>query len=192
MRPETQLRQLAANDDPALARVRAAIRLLAGVTAISLVAAGLFLYLQIANAADFDGRVVRVHDGDTLTVLVDRTQIRVRLVDIDAPELHQAFGRRSRESLASMCAGQVAHVAEQGTDRYRRTLGRITCGPFEANAEQVRRGMAWVYVRYAPKHSSLYGLQSEARMERRGLWADPQPVPPWEWRKAQHRRGHPR
>ena len=64
--------------------------------------------------ADFDGRVVHIHDGDTLTVLVDRAQIRVRLVDIDAPELHQAFGRRSRDSLAGMCAGQSAHVAEQG------------------------------------------------------------------------------
>lgn len=76
--------------------------------------------------ADFDGRVVKVHDGDTLTVLVDRTQVRVRLVDIDAPELHQAFGRRSRESLASMCAGQAAHVTEKGQDRFGRALGYVT------------------------------------------------------------------
>src|SRR4051812_35759100 len=100
-----------------------------------------------ATWADFDGHVVNVHDGDTLTVLLNRTQVRVRLVDIDAPELGQAFGKRSRESLAGMCAGQVAHVAERGKDRYRRILGHVTCGAYAANAEQIRRGMAWVFVR---------------------------------------------
>ncbi len=138
-----------------------------------------------AAHADFTGRVVNVHDGDTLTVLVDRTQIRVRLVDIDAPELHQAFGRRSRQSLASMCAGQPAHVAEQGKDRYRRVLGHVSCGPFEANTEQVRRGFAWVFVRYVRKNSPLFELQSQAKLERRGLWTEPGAVPPWEWRAAQ-------
>jgi endonuclease YncB( thermonuclease family) len=66
--------------------------------------------------ADFTGRVVRVHDGDTLTVLVARNQIRVRLVDIDAPELGQAFGRNSRQSLAGMCAGKTADVEDTGRD----------------------------------------------------------------------------
>src|SRR2546426_11259889 len=86
--------------------------------------------------ADSSGRVVNVHDGDTLTVLVERTQVRVRLVDIDAPELKQAFGKRSRQSLADICAGKVADVAERGKDRYRRTLGRVTCAGTDANAEQ--------------------------------------------------------
>ena len=120
-------------------------------------------------------------------MLVDRTQVRVRLVDIDAPELHQAFGRRSRESLASMCAGQSAHVAEQGKDRYRRVLGRVSCGSYEANGEQVRRGFAWVFVRYAPKGSPLYAMETQARAQRVGLWADSRPVPPWQWRAAQRR-----
>jgi endonuclease YncB( thermonuclease family) len=94
--------------------------------------------------------VVRVHDGDTLTVLVDRTQVRVRLVDIDAPELKQAFGRRSKESLAEICAAKQAHVDDRGKDCYRRTLGGVTCAGVDANSEQVRRGMAWVYARYVP------------------------------------------
>ena len=89
-------------------------------------------------AGDFSGRVVRVHDGDTLTVLVDRTQYRVRLTEMDAPELGQAFGKR---------AGKEARVDDRGKDRYGRTLGRFTCGGVDANSEQVRRGMAWVYVR---------------------------------------------
>jgi endonuclease YncB( thermonuclease family) len=138
--------------------------------------------VAVPAKADFDGRVVRVHDGDTLTVFVDRTQYRVRLVDIDAPELGQAFGKRSMHSLAGMCAGQPAHVIEKGKDRYRRILGRVTCGPYEANMEQVRRGMAWVFVRYAPKSSELYDLQAQARLDRRGLWVERGAVAPWEWR----------
>jgi endonuclease YncB( thermonuclease family) len=81
-----------------------------------------------------------------------------------------------------MCAGQVAQVDNRGKDRYGRTLGRVTCASVDANAEQVRRGMAWVYVRYAPKNSPLYQFEGAARTQRVGLWAEPAPVPPWEWR----------
>lgn len=71
------------------------------------------------------------------------------------------------------------------SDRYGRTLGRVNCPGYpDAGAKQVRRGMAWVYEQYAPKESPLYDLQAQAQREHRGLWADPQPVPPWEWRRA--------
>src|SRR3977135_2659384 len=108
-----------------------------------------FAFLTGPAAADFTGRVVSVHDGDTLTVLVEQHQIRVGLVDIDAPELGQAFGQRPRHSFARICAGATARVTERGHDRYGRTLGRVTCGVVDANAEQVRRGMAWVFVHHA-------------------------------------------
>jgi endonuclease YncB( thermonuclease family) len=136
------------------------------------------------SARELAGRVVSIQDGDTLTVLVSRRQIKVRLADIDAPERKQPFGTRSRQSLADLCAGKDARIAEQGRDRYGRTLGRVTCASVDANAEQVRRGMAWVYERYAPKGSPLYVVQTEARAARRGLWQDARPVPPWEWRRA--------
>lgn len=132
--------------------------------------------------ADFVGRVVKVGDGDTVTVLVDRKEIKVRLDAIDAPELKQAFGKHSRESLAELCAARTARVVEKGRDRYGRTVGAIQCDGVDANAEQVRRGMAWVFERYAPRSSPLYGLQGEARGSRRGLWVDPAPVAPWDWR----------
>lgn len=138
--------------------------------------------------ADFAGRVINVADGDTLTVLVAKSQVKVRLDSIDAPESKQAFGTRSRQSLAELCAGKAASVADLGKDRYGRTIGRVTCAGTDANAEQVRRGMAWVFVRYAPKASPLYALESEAMATRRGLWADPHAVAPWEWRAAQKRR----
>jgi endonuclease YncB( thermonuclease family) len=152
------------------------------------IAVALVATAHVARPAEIVGKVVRVHDGDTLTLLVDHRQIRVRLVEIDAPELGQAFGRRSRDSLAGMCAGTTATITEHGRDRYGRALGRVTCAGIDSNAEQVRRGLAWVYVRYAPKNTSLYAIQSEARLEHRGLWVDAKPVAPWEWRQRERRK----
>jgi endonuclease YncB( thermonuclease family) len=132
----------------------------------------LFVVLALAPCialADFTGRVVKVSDGDTLIVLVNKKQIRVRLDAIDAPELKQAFGKRSRQSLAELCAAKNAHVAERGKDRYGRTIGVVICAAVEANSEQVRRGMAWVFVKYAPAGSPLYRLEARARGERAGL-----------------------
>jgi endonuclease YncB( thermonuclease family) len=145
-------------------------------------AAALLICAGASSAAELVGRVVSIQDGDTLTVLVSRKQMRVRLVDIDAPERKQPFGTRSRQSLAELCAGRDARVESKGEDRYGRTLGRVFCAGTDANAEQVRRGMAWVFERYAPKDSHLYSVQREARAARRGLWQDSKPVPPWEWR----------
>jgi endonuclease YncB( thermonuclease family) len=112
--------------------------------------------------ADFTGRVVKVADGDTITVLVNKKQIRVRLDGIDALERGQAFGKRSQQSLAQLCAAKDARVDDRGKDRYGRTIGRVNCAGIEANSQQVRRGMAWVFVRYAPKGSPLYGAEAAA------------------------------
>jgi endonuclease YncB( thermonuclease family) len=128
--------------------------------------------------------VVSVRDGDTLTVLIDRQQVRVRLTEIDAPELGQPFGKRSRQSLSELCFGKTAELEVRDADRYGRTLARVTCAGTDANAEQVRRGYAWTYTRYAGPDSPLHALQEEARAARRGLWKDPVPVPPWNWRRG--------
>jgi endonuclease YncB( thermonuclease family) len=133
--------------------------------------------------AELVGRVVSVSDGDTLTLLVDKKQVKVRLDAIDAPERGQPYGRHSQESLVELCAKRSARVVERGVDRYGRTVGVIVCDGVEANSEQVRRGMAWVFDRYAPRSSPLYGLQREAQATRRGLWTDPQPIAPWAWRR---------
>ena len=127
--------------------------------------------------------MVSVHDGDTLTVLIDHRPVRVRLTDIDAPELGQPFGTRSRQSLSELCFGKPAELDVRSRDRYGRTLAQVTCVGKDANAEQVRRGYAWIYTRYAPLDSPLYTLQGEARAASRGLWGDPAPIPPWHWRR---------
>ena len=144
--------------------------------------ASLVLAFSFPAYADFSGRVVSVADGDTITVLVERQQVKVRLVEIDAPEKAQAFGNRSKQSLSDMCFDKEAQILEKGKDRYGRTLGRVYCVGIDTSAEQVRRGMAWVYDKYVTDHS-LYQLQNEARTANRGLWYDPEPAPPWEWRR---------
>jgi endonuclease YncB( thermonuclease family) len=133
-------------------------------------------------ASELVGRVVGIADGDTLTALVSGKQIKVRLLDIDSPERKQPFYARSRQSLAEICAGKATRIEWAEKDRYRRVLGRVYCAGIDANAEKVRRGMAWVFTRYAPKDSPLYAIQAEARRAERGLWTDSQPVAPWDWR----------
>ena len=130
------------------------------------------------------GKVVAITDGDTLTVLIDQKQVKVRLAEIDAPESRQPFGTRSRQALADLCHRQQATLEELGRDRYGRTIARVTCAGIDANAEQVRHGMAWVFDRYARPDSPLYALQDDARARRVGLWQDKDPIPPWKWRRA--------
>ena len=138
----------------------------------------------MGQADELRGRVVGVADGDTLTVLdAGRQQIKVRLAEIDAPEKAQPFGQRSKQSLSGLCYGREEIIDSNGRDRYGRTICRVRCGGADVNAEQIRRGMAWVYDRYATD-KRLYPVQTEAQTARRGLWADAAPVPPWEWRKS--------
>ncbi|EMM5381167.1 TPA: thermonuclease family protein [Escherichia coli] len=133
-------------------------------------------------AAQLQGMVIRVLDGDTIEVLQERQPVRVRLLNIDAPEKKQPFGRWSTNQLKALLAGQSVTVSYTQTDRYGRVLGRVvTANGTEANRQQVLKGAAWVYDRYNTDNS-LPALQREAQTQKRGLWADNQPVPPWEWR----------
>ena len=126
--------------------------------------------------------MLRVIDGDSLVVLIDGQKVHVRLKEIDAPEMRQPFGELSRQSLVNICAGKRARVMWTEKDRNSRLLGRVWCRGIDANAEQVRRGMAWVFDRYV-KDRNLYPLQDKARIERVGLWADIASMPPWRWRE---------
>ena len=133
--------------------------------------------------AAFLATVIGISDGDTLTVLNEsKQQIKIRLAEIDAPEKRQPFGTKSKQSLSDLCFGKKAEITPQTKDRYKRTVARIKCDGVDANAEQVSRGMAWVYRRYAKDHD-LFVLEHNAKVEKRGLWSEPSPIRPWEWRK---------
>lgn len=151
------------------------------------VAAALFVLCACVHAQGFSGRVVRVIDGDTIVVLVDRQQVHVRLAQIDAPEHNQAWGTRSKQQLAALVARSDVTVVSVGLDRYGRTIGEVFVGRDDVNRDMVAAGMAWAYRRYLTDRSLLV-LEQQARSARRGLWADPGPVPPWEWRRARKMR----
>jgi len=140
-------------------------------------------------AADLEGRVIAVPDGDTLTIRVGGENLRVGLDGVDAPEIGQAYGKSARRSLAQLCRGKDASVVERGKDEDGRILGSVRCGELDANAEQVRRGMAWVHLRYLPLGSPLYEFEANARLRRVGLWRAAKPVPPWEWRARNAKKG---
>lgn len=154
-----------------------------GISAFSTRALGFTLALLLAfPAAAQVGRVVRIHDGDTVTIDVGE-RIVVRLQDIDAPESGQDFGQSSRAELERLCpVGSTAELFKKEPDKYGRWVGRLLCGSRDASEAQVRSGLAWVFVRYAPKNSGLYELEREAKLSRRGLWQTADPMPPWEWR----------
>ena len=108
--------------------------------------------------------------------------IRVRLINIDAPEKKQAFGRWSTTQLKTLVAGKQVRASYSQKDRYGRIIGRVfTTNGTEASRFMVQSGAAWVYERYNTD-KSLPALQREAQEQKRGLWADSNPVPPWEWR----------
>jgi endonuclease YncB( thermonuclease family) len=141
----------------------------------------LFLCTPFA-AADWKGVVVGVADGDTATVLTtDKKQVKVRLIEIDAPEKKQAFGQQSKKSLSDICFKKPVVAVEKGKDKYRRSLVRLYCDNVDANAEQVRRGMAWAYQKYLTDRS-IEELEKEARSKKVGLWSEPNPIAPWDFR----------
>ena len=105
---------------------------------------------QPTMPATLQGRVIHVVDGDTLVVRLEQKRITVRLVEIDAPEHGQGpYGLRSRQSLIAIGGGELASIDSKGRDRNGRVLARVTCNGTDANAEQVRRGMGWVFDHYS-------------------------------------------
>ena len=142
-----------------------------------------FALLSLPAFADglLHGTVVSVADGDTIRFeTAHGGRIKVRLAQIDAPEKSQPGGKASQVNLGEMCMQQPATLAITDQDRYGRLVAMVTCNGVDANREQIRRGMAWVYTKYATD-PDLPGIEAEARDARRGLWAE-DAVPPWEWR----------
>jgi micrococcal nuclease len=129
-------------------------------------------------------RVVGVHDGDTVTCLDESNQQqKVRLAEIDAPEIGQDYGKVSREVLAEMVFGKTVEVTEDGKDRYGRWIGHLSSNGVDVNRQMIATGNAWHYEDYS-RDTSLAALQSQAQSQRLGLWAQPSPVAPWDYRKS--------
>jgi endonuclease YncB( thermonuclease family) len=145
-----------------------------------------------ALAAVFSGTVIKVIDGDTIILksadrkTAPRPFLKIRLADIDAPEKDQAFGDESGRALAGLVLRKQVRVVTVATDDYGRKVGRVSLGNLDVNRYMVQRGLAWVYTRYR-RDLELVVLQQEARRDRRGVWSQAKPVPPWVWRKQAER-----
>ena len=164
----------------AAALVRRSPATLAGIRTL-LLTLGLLICSSTATA-QLVGKVVGVHDGDTLTLRTAADTIKVRLAGIDAPELGQPFGKNAKQALSALVFGKMVIVVAQGEDRYDRTLGDVVIAGGRVTVALVAGGMAWQYRQY-DKSPELAAAEAEARAARRGLWADPNPIPPWEWRR---------
>lgn len=145
------------------------------------------------SRAGSDGRAsslpkcTAVHDGDTVTILeAGKREVRVRLVEIDAPEKAQAFGDAAREHLAALVFGKFVEVRGTDHDPYDRLLAHIYVDGVWVNRQMVVDGFAWQFDRYSTS-SELAEAERSARHAHRGLWRDRHPTPPWEWRRE--RRG---
>lgn len=131
--------------------------------------------------------VIAIHDGDTLSIRCGtpgpyRVE-RVRLAAIDAPEHRQAFGQHARQNLARLCFRQQAHITPVGRDPYGRTVAHVHCQGVNAARAQVRAGLAWVYTPAAREHPQLVALQRQAKASGTGLWSQPRPLAPWDYRR---------
>jgi endonuclease YncB( thermonuclease family) len=143
-----------------------------------------------ASAETTRGTVIRIADGDTLTVLDARKrEHKVRLAGIDAPERKQAHYETSRQSLAKLSFGKAVIVEWHKRDVYGRLVGKVEADRQDVGLAQVRAGQAWWFRRYANEQtmfdrSRYEAAELDARRNRRGLWKTGKPMPPWEWRTA--------
>jgi len=154
-----------------------------------------------AATQSFDGRVVGVADGDTVTVLdSNNIQHKIRVAGIDAPEKGQPFGERSKQSLSRAVLGKDVRIEWDKQDRYGRMVGKVWVTPpevtckqppcpktLDAGLAQLTVGLAWHFKKYANEQAEEDRLryafaEDEARARKAGLWSAPNPIPPWEWR----------
>jgi endonuclease YncB( thermonuclease family) len=162
----------------------------------------LFLYSP-ALADTFQGKVVKVVDGDTVTIVDDSGKKHsIRLAGIDAPEKDQPYGDVSAQGLVELLSGKAVTIEYEKRDRYKRIVGKVLVDPpgevfcmaldcvkkIDAELEQIKAGLAWHYKYYQMEQSKedrrLYSeAELEARIKQLGLWKGEDPVAPWEWRR---------
>lgn len=132
---------------------------------------------------NFEGKVVAIKDGDTYNVMCDGKERTIRLEHIDCPEKSQPFGKNAKQFASNLCFGKIAKVVSKGkTDRYKRLIAEVYVDDICVNKELVKNGLAWHFIKYS-ENKEYAVLEIYARQNKLGLWADTEPIAPWEWRK---------
>lgn len=140
----------------------------------------------------WSGKVVGVADGDTITVLHNGKGEKIRLYGIDTPEKRQAYGKRAKQFTSDMVSGKIVEVETKDTDRYGRIVGIVSVNGESLNEALIKDGFAWVYRNYCKESfcEDWLNLESVARYGKIGLWSDPIPIPPWDFRHGKADRSY--
>ena len=143
-----------------------------------------FVLTSTSFAENLTGKVISIADGDTVTIVNNNQQTKIRLAEIDTPEKRQPYGKKAKKALSDFIFNKEVEVEVATIDRYGRTVGKIFLDNLNINKEMVKAGHAWVYVKYA-KDKTLFALEKNAKENQLGLWALPEGkrIPPWQWRK---------
>ncbi len=150
----------------------------------------LFSFLIISCAAqsplkdEVHGKVIAVKDGDTIDILYEGQKLTVRFAHIDCPEKNQPYGQAAKKFVSDKCFGQEVTVVHRNEyDRNKRLIGEvITTTGENLNKSLVQQGLAWHFKKYST-NQEYADLETQARKQKIGLWSEPNPTPPWEWRK---------
>lgn len=151
----------------------------------------LCLFSKITNGANppkkVKGKVVRIMDGDTFELLVNKTTYKIRLSAIDAPEKGQDYYQRSKQALANLCFNKTVTVELLRKDRYQRWIGDVysTDGQY-INGRMISDGYAWHYTEYS-KSAPLEAAQATAKRQKIGLWSLNDPIAPWDFRSEKRK-----
>ncbi len=130
-------------------------------------------------------KVIGVKDGDTVVLLIDGKPETLRLAHIDCPEKKQAFGTKAKTFVSDLCFGKMVQLVNDAErDRYGRILAEVVLPEGKnINKELVKNGLAWHFKKYS-NNKDYAALENQVRAKKIGIWSDPHPIPPWEWRKA--------
>lgn len=162
------------------------------LTMRTILLATLFALPTLAAAETFSGRVIGVSDGDTITILQiegeRKTPRKIRISGIDAPESKQAFGNRAKEAMSALTFRKQADADCPTVDRYGRDVCKVTVNGVDVGLALIQQGYAWHFKKYQrtqpkPDRAIYSDAEDKARTDRIGLWRDPNPVAPWDWRK---------
>ena len=158
--------------------------------AILIIAATLWeLFLHTETPPGEEYSVLSVADGDSFTLAKGPEEEEIRLFGIDSPERTQPFSNRARAFTRRMLLKGTIRLEPVERDRYGRTVAWVYLDTLCLNRLLVARGLAWHYTRYSDD-ALLDSLEHSARSRKIGLWSQPDPVPPWEYRKRKRLNTH--
>jgi endonuclease YncB( thermonuclease family) len=142
------------------------------------------LHGQTRTAFAFTGKVVKIVDGDTFDILDSLNKVsRIRMNGIDAPEKKQAFGQQSKDMLGRWCFAKTVQIKVYSKDKNGRSIADSYINGRSLSLLMIQEGMAWHFKKYS-KDTVLAKAEINARAARKGLWTDPAPVPPWQYRAS--------